>query len=192
MTDTTPTPTIETTPPPDPRPPAPTFTPEQEAELNRRMVAARREGEADGKKKVESSVTAKAEDERKERERKEAEARGEFDKVKSDLTSERDTAKAEATSLKAENDQLRAFFDGQVAAALRTLPDALKDFDPGPDAPFAARASWLEKAQKRAAELGESTGGNRGNGWDPKPSGRGELSIEDEKRAIRRGGAYRM
>lgn len=107
--------------------------------------------------------------------------RGEFEALATAREGERDAAIAERDGLKADNDALRAFFDGRVDAALKDLPDALKDFDPGPDAPFAARRAWLEKALKRAGELG--TDPPRGNGPNPKPNGAVGAQHDDAARA---------
>lgn len=117
--------------------------------------------------------------------------RGEFQELATKREGERDAAIAERDTLSAERDQLRAFFDGQVASALKTLPDALKDFDPGPDAPFAARKDWLEKAQKRAGDMARET--TRGNGHDPRAAGTGgKPTAADEQRALAARGTYSM
>lgn len=145
--------------------PKPTFTAEQQAELNR-IVAREKKAAADKAKADAKAERDAADDEaRKAKDADDARKAGDFEKVEGQLRGDLTSAVADRDAVTAERDELRAFFDGQVAAALKTLPDALKDFDPGPAAPFAARKAWLEKALKRAAEV--DRGGARGNGANP-------------------------
>lgn len=107
--------------------------------------------------------------------------RGEFEQLATKREEERNAAMAERDALVAERDQLRAFFDGRVEAALKELPDALKDFDPGPEAPFGQRMAWLEKALKRAGEMTKET--DRGNGRDPRATGSAGAANDEAARA---------
>lgn len=157
-----------------------------------------REARADADRRAREAERKLAahETERKQVDDEAAAKRGEFEKLANersatitDLDGKLKVADTDRKAIEEERDALRAFFDGQIDAALKTLPDALKDFDPGPDAPFAQRKDWLEKAQKRAAELGDQPT-QRGNGPNPKPGGEHKIDIEAEARKARQTGRY--
>lgn len=120
VTSPNPNPTPE--PNPNPTPPAPTFTPEQEKDINGRIASARRQAEADAKAKFEKDATDRAEQEQTERERKAQEERGEFDKVRTGIESERDTFKAERDDFKTKYEKALETITPGVTAQWKDLP----------------------------------------------------------------------
>lgn len=94
--------------------------------------------------------------------------RGEFEALAAKRERERDEARTERDALRADYDALAKVLAEQIAAGAKDLPDALKDFDPGEDAPLPQRWAWFAKASKRAGEL--TARHPSGNGRDPKPA----------------------
>jgi hypothetical protein len=156
------------------------FDGDQAAEVRR--IAAKEAREAATKARADERAKIDAERTAAETaaETKKAEERGEFDKVKATLASERDAAATERDTLKADLDVLRPFFDRRLEAALKDLPDAIKAFDPGPDASVPARADWLVKALEQADKL--DVGIKRGNGPDRAPASERNVDVEREGR----------
>ncbi len=101
--------------------------------------------------------------------------RGEFEALAKKREEERDAAKGEATSLKAENDQLRAAVDSILTAEWKALPAEVRDAYSGADDDPLAKLAWLPKGKKLAEKLtGSNSGGNRPG---PKPGGDGAPEI---------------
>jgi hypothetical protein len=152
-----------------------TFTDEQRAELGRIVAKERKAAEAKARADAKADADAAAEQARKDKEADDARKAGDFAKVETQLKTDLDAAKTEATSLKAENDQLRTAIDEALTATVATLPPAIKDIlnDTFADDDVLGRYTWLHKpsVQKQLTDAGKDTA--RGNGGDPKNRGSG-------------------
>jgi hypothetical protein len=126
-----------------------------------------------------------AEQKRKEKEAAEA---GKFEELAATRERERDEAKNEATSLKAENDQLRAAITGVLDSEWKTLPVEVTDAYLGADDDPLAKLAFLPKGKVLAAKLTEKAETQRGNGRDPR-AGTTTNGVSDE--AARKANASR-
>ena len=108
--------------------------------------------------------------------------------MRTDLETKVTSAEQERDTLSAERDSLRAYFDGQYAAALKDLPEAILAFKPGDDASVDVRTKWLATAQEQAAKLaGTQVPGNRPN---PNPAS-DTFDLQAEIARARATGRYR-
>lgn len=112
-----------------------------------------------------AAAKAKAEEE-------DAKARGEFEKLANDRLEKLTTAQADLKTVTAERDaalaRVQAYEDRDrttITEGVKDLPEDLRDFDPGADAPLDARLAWFEKARAHAAK--RTTDPQRGNGRNP-------------------------
>jgi hypothetical protein len=147
-----------------------------EAELAQYKADLRRNIAADLRKSIADDLKAdqdrKAEDDRKKREADDAKKAGDFEKVETQLRTDLDAAKSEATSLKAENDQLREAMKVGVEAQWKDLPPALQlasKFIPEED--VLGRWTYLNDpdVQKQIKDSDKEVA--RGSGRDPKSNG---------------------
>lgn len=170
--------------PPSTEVPGPvTFTAEQQKELNRLIGQARSEGRTAAEQAAADAETAR----QAEAARQADIAKGDFEKVKTDLEGERDGFKSERDTLKTENEAITAYFSAQYAAALKDLPEVITAFAPADDASFTEKSEWLVKAQAQAAKIdGNPTPGNRPN---PKP-GTGQRDLDAAAQKARASGRY--
>lgn len=135
---------------------------------------------------LEAAEADRAEAKRKADEKAAAE-RGEWEKLAMERERERDEAKGEATSLRAENDQLRAAIAAVLADEWKALPAEVRDAYLGAEDDPLARLAFLPKAKKLAEKLAAREPAVRGNGPDPKAGGAGAMpSLEKTKEEMRR------
>lgn len=97
--------------------------------------------------------------------------RGEFEALAATREQERDAAKREASSLKAENDALKAAVANVLDAEWKELPPEVRDAYLGGDDDPLAKLAFLPKGKTLAAKLAEKEPPARGNGHDPKAGG---------------------
>ena len=128
---------------------------------------AREERDALQKEKAErESAEAKARED-------EAAKKGEFEKLANERQTALDAAKAEAKTLKADNDALRGAIGGFLDAEWKALPAEVKDAYLGADDDPLAKLAFLPKGKALADKLAGKEPVKRGLGGDPKPSGGG-------------------
>jgi chromosome segregation ATPase len=80
---------------------------------------------------------------------------------------------------------------GQIDAQIKDWPEAIKTFDPGPDADVIARLAWMEKARPHVAPLvAQQRGQAPGNSPNPPPANQGtsEQDVNELRRRIRESG----
>lgn len=164
-----------------------TFSPEQQQYLNNLLAAERKEAEEKTALKIKADADLKAQSEREARERDEAAARGEFDKVRTDLESKVTTIEGERDALAGEAESLRTYFDAQYTAALKDLPDVITAFKPADDASFSVKADWLSKAKEQAVKVGKMQ--TPGNNPNPSPAN-GTVDHNAEVAKAKARGAY--
>lgn len=127
--------------------------------------------------KAERDALLKKETEREAAESKareeEAARKGEFEKLANERQTALDAAKAEAKSLKADNDALRGAISGFLDAEWKALPAEVKDAYLGADDDPLAKLQFLPKGKALAEKLTGKEAPKRGLGGDPKPSGTG-------------------
>jgi hypothetical protein len=148
-----------------------------EAERLARKEAEKRAKEAEKRLAEIDAEKAAKEDE-------DAKARGEFEKLAAKRAEELEKAKSDFQTVTQERDALRAkvqqYEDRDRTAitdGLSDLPEDLRAFDPGDDAPLDARMRWFEKARAIAAK--RTTDPVRGNGRSPE-SANGRDAKADE------------
>lgn len=166
-----------------PTPPADPPKPDDLGEAGKAALDAERIARRDADKRAkdaEAKLAAYEADKAKAAE-EEAKRQGEWQKLAEEREASLTEATTERDSLKATNEALTAYFDGHYTAALKDLPDVIRAFAPADDAPFAAKAEWLTKAQAEAAKIAKDEA-KPGNGPNPKPAGPG-VDAEAEKRA---------
>lgn len=174
-------------PPADPKPDDVTFDAKQQDKINALLAAERKSTE----EKVAARLKQEADEAKRkadaDAERARQEAAGEFDAVKTSLTSERDAAVSERDALKGEVETLRSYVTADIDATL--TDDRYKPFlrfDPGADAPIADRLKWLEDAKASVAEL-PKVHNPRGSGPQPRPQdGKATTEAENRARALTR------
>jgi chromosome segregation ATPase len=109
---------------------------------------------------------------------------GEFERLATERQAKLDKAKTDFDALKADRDDLAAkvqqYEDRDrkaITDGVSDLPEDLRAFDPGQDAPLAQRMDWFTKAQAIAAK--RTTDPIRGNGRSPE-SANGRDAKADE------------
>lgn len=107
----------------------------------------------------------------------EAKQKGEFEKLATEREQERDAAKADAKTLKADNDALREAMKAGIEAGWKELPESVRKLGEKqhPEDDVLGRFQFLNDPDT-AALVKQLTGKEppkRGNGGDPKPSGNG-------------------
>jgi chromosome segregation ATPase len=109
---------------------------------------------------------------------------GEFERLATERQAKLDKAKTDFDALKADRDDLAAkvqqYEDRDrkaITDGVSDLPEDLRAFDPGQDAPLAQRMDWFTKAQAIAAK--RTTDPIRGNGRSPE-SANGRDARADE------------
>mgnify|MGYP001289128181 FL=1 len=116
----------------------------------------------------------------------EAARRGEFEKLATERQARLEKLEEERTALAQERDALAAKLaayeereKARIERGLKDLPDDLRAFDPGPDAPLDQRLRWFETAQELAAKrLAQPV---PGHGPAPQPA-QGDPKAADEAR----------
>jgi chromosome segregation ATPase len=148
-----------------------------EAERLARKEAEKRAKEAEKRLAEIDAEKAAKEDE-------DAKARGEFERLATERQAKLDKAKTDFDALKADRDDLAAkvqqYEDRDrkaITDGVSDLPEDLRAFDPGQDAPLAQRMDWFTKAQAIAAK--RTTDPVRGNGRSPE-SANGRDARADE------------
>lgn len=118
-----------------------------------------------------------------------AKRKGEFEKLANDRQATIDALTTEKTSLAEERDALlakvQAYEDRDrktIADGVTDLPDDLKAFDPGDDAPLAARMDWFTKARAIAAK--RTTDPQPGNGRSPEAANGRDPKADEAARAV--------
>lgn len=149
-----------------------TFKPiTSEAELAQYKADLRKNIAKDLRESIAADLKAEADrktaDDKKKRDDDDAKAKGDFEKVENGLRTDLEAARNDATSLKAENDQLRAAIATVLEAEWKDLPSEVKDVYLGADDDPLAKLAFLPKGKTLAAKLGgsERVAGNR---RDPK------------------------
>lgn len=143
---------------------------------------ARKAAERDLKALREQIAASDAET--KARDEADAAKRGEWEQLATKREGERDAARSEATTLKAENDQLRAAIAGVLDSEWKALPSEVRDaYLGGEDDPL-AKLAFLPKGKTLAAKLAGTTPA-RGAGVDPRPNGAAKPHDADGQRAAR-------
>ena len=140
------------------------FTTDQHKEIDRIVAKNLREAKAKwGEEVAAAAAEAKAQED-KAREQDEAVKRGEFEKVKTGLETERDTAKTEADTLKDRVEQYEALAAKRVDALKDELklPDEVMKRFPD-DADSLVKLTWLEE-QGELAKLYRTEGGGPKDG----------------------------
>jgi hypothetical protein len=122
---------------------------------------ARKEAQRLAKQQADELAALKAEKAQSEAARQraaeeEAARKGEFEKLANDRKAALDAATAEKQALAERIAAYEARDKARIETGAKDLPDDLKAFDPGDDAPLDQRLAWFEKAQKIAAERGDS------------------------------------
>jgi hypothetical protein len=112
---------------------------------------------------------------------------GEFEQLATKRAADLEKAKSEATTLAEERDALlakvQAYEDRDrevLKVGVKDLPDDLKAFDPGEDAPLDARMAWFEKARNIAGK--RTTDPTRGNGRSPEPANGRDAKADEAAR----------
>lgn len=145
------------------------------------------------KAQAKADASAAMEEARKQREadaqRKKQEEAGEFDKVRTGIEQERDTAKAELDAAAAELETLREYTKADIAAVEKQVKDTpsakvLLDFHPGEEATVPQLLAWAAKAKAGLPEL-QKAGGAPGNRHNPKPGGPTGINEQQEVARIR-------
>lgn len=163
------------------------FTPiTSEAELAGWKANVRKAIAADVRKDIEAEQQRKEAEAERERERESQEAKGEFDKVKVSLESERDEARDELGKAQATVEAYDEIAKAQVEAGRNELPDeALEDFPA--DAEPLEQLRWLESRKALVAKLVPANGNPNGKPRvpaTPTPNGKPD-EITDEEKAAR-------
>jgi len=163
------------------------FSEEQQRHIGKLLSAERKAAADKARADAKADADAAAERERKAKEEADLKAKGEFEKVETQLKADLETAQTEATSLKAENDQYRAAMAEGIEAGWQALPEAVRKLGEKQHAEddVLGRFRFLHDPDTAALvkQLSEKADAKRGNGHDPKPSGtRGTVS-SDEARA---------
>jgi len=123
--------------------------------------------------------------ETKSRDEADAAKRGEWEQLATKREGERDAARSEATTLKAENDQLRAAIAGVLDSEWKALPAEVRDAYLGGDDDPLAKLAFLPKGKKLAEKLAGATPVPRGAGPDPRPNGAAKPHDAAGERAAR-------
>lgn len=138
------------------------------------------------KKERDALLKEKQERESAEQDAKDDDAakRGEFEDLAKKRERERDTARTEAASLKADNDQLREAINSVLEAEWKALPPEVTDAFLGDDDDALGKLLFLPKGKALAIKLAEKADPARGNGQDPRSRGAstGNKATEDEAR----------
>jgi flagellar biosynthesis GTPase FlhF len=156
------TPAPEKTQPPATPVPSEGATPDGEALGDAGKEALRKEREArralerelaEIRKQIADTEAAKAK-----AAEEEAARRGEFEKLATERQAKLEKLEAERAALAQEREALAAKIAAyeereraRIERGLKDLPDDLRAFDPGPDAPLDQRLRWFETAQEVAA-----------------------------------------
>lgn len=149
--------------------------------INGLMANERKTARQQGKKDAEDAAETQRKKDADEAQRTKDEQAGEYEKAKTSLTNERDTAITERDGLKTENDALTAYFTAQYDVALKDMPEAITAFAPEDDASFETKSRWLTKAQEQATKLNGQKP-TPGNGPTGKP---GEKSFDEQQEIAR-------
>lgn len=162
-TDAATTTSTTATPPSTGESDAVTFSDAQQKEINRLIGKARQEG-----RDAEKQVNATAEQERQAEAARQAEIeKGNFEKVKTDLETERDGFKTERDQLTAKVDRYEALTKTRVDAIKGELPaEAVEDFPADADA--IDQLEWLEGRKALLAKLAPAAA--QGNGHPRVPA----------------------
>lgn len=127
--------------------------------------------------------------EQKRRDEETAREQGKFEDLATKRAQDLDKATSTITTLTEERDALsakvQAYEDrdrAAIAAGVKDLPDDLKAFDPGDDAPLEARMTWFTKAREIAGK--RTTTAPRGNGRNPDEANGRNPKAEDEARRL--------
>jgi hypothetical protein len=132
----------------------------------------------------EKSERDAAEQKRKDQEAKEA---GKFEELATTRERERDEARGDAASLKAENDQLREAITEGLSARIASLPESVRETlnDTFGEDDVLGRWTWLHKPSvlKLIAEKAERSESAAGNRRDPRANGTGKVTNEEATRA---------
>ncbi len=88
----------------------------------------------------------------KQAEEKAAVERGEWEKLANERQAKLEKIEPELKSLRSENESLKATVQAQQDAAIKSLPDEIKDMDPGID-DLTKRQVWIDKALKAAEKI---------------------------------------
>jgi sugar-specific transcriptional regulator TrmB len=173
------------------------LTEAQRKEIDRRMRAARKDGETAGKTAAQTEAEAAAEAARTERERNEQAARGEFDQVKSSLERERDGWKTKADEFKIRADRAIALLESRVEGQLKRLTERDADLAKAfpADADVLDQIAWLEDPRtKRIIDADDNANGT-GQFRQPRtPTTQRSLSeaekLSERAKALARSGQY--
>lgn len=121
----------------------------------------------------------------------EAVKRGEFERLATEratlLEAEKQQREALAARVQAFEDRERQRIDAGLAA----IPDDLKAFDPGADAPLDQRAAWFDKAAALAAERAKTAPTNLRTPQTPRPNPQGLTGADDAAARARAAAMYR-
>ncbi len=129
-----------------------TFTAEQQAAINKLIGDARKEGRTSAEQAAADAETAR----QAEATRQADIAKGDFEKVKTDLESERDGFKTERDTLAGKVERYEALTKSRVDAIKGELPaEATEDFPAEADA--IDQLEWLDGRQKLLAKLAPAT-----------------------------------
>lgn len=178
-----------------------TFKPiTSEADLAQYKADLRKNIAADLRKSIKAELDAErtaAEDEaRRKKAIDDATAKGEFETVKQKLEDDIKAAKADATTLKADNDRYKTVVDKLLEDEWKTLDDQAREAfvaaGGNEEDPF-ARLAYLTIGKKHTASRAGTNGEPlRGSGRDPIPAGSTKRTVEDEARLLNRTGNYAM
>lgn len=152
------------------------FSAEQQAHIDKLIGDARKKAKDQAKAEAQA---AREEAEKRAREEA-AEEAGEFEEIAKTRERERDQAKKDAATLKAENDQLRAAIDSMLTSEWRELSEEAREYFTGDEDDPLARLVWLPKGRKLTATLAAKADALRGNGADPRSRGDGRSQPRDE------------
>lgn len=153
----------------DPKPTKPEgITDEIQAYFSNIVTREARKAADKAKADVQAELDRKRQQDEAERKRKDDEAKGDFEQVKTSLTSERDTAISERDAYKSELDEYRALVTADLDAQWKALPEEVREAYDGEDDDVLAKKRHIVRMAKVIEKLSEKPT-IRGSGPSPKP-----------------------
>lgn len=158
-------------------------TPEIERWLGKKIAARERKARLAGAKAKEDELA-------QQRATQEAEEKGEYEKVKTTLTTERDNAIRERDEYKADLDVLSQHFEDAYKADLAELPESFRALAPESSESYEKRSKWLKAAKEQAKKSEGTQPPRRGNGPNVPPRPPQPIKREDEVEKNKRRPGY--
>jgi hypothetical protein len=175
--------------PTDPKPAGDENPPDDLGDKGKDAIRKEREARkaAEDRAKEAEAKLAEIDAEQAKRSEDEAKAKGEFEQLANKRAEALDKAKTDIKTLADERDALAervAAYEARdraaIAEGVKDLPDDVKAFDPGDDAPLDTRWTWFSKAQAIAAK--RTTDPARGNGRSPEAANGRDAKADETAR----------